>query len=347
MTKPALGGSTAADDEERVARVVGGTFTSVEARRRMATSDYEGEYASVGGRPYHSRIRGLDAAGIRIARIDDRGAVWMRIAWRPDTLAAAFMWGEQTRVEKTAFRVPRLGIPGPGTEVATWQDGPSHTLRLGIRGTALQALRADARTERILASFLRPGVHLPAVSPRAEWRLQQHMLRASRFADDLAAKGIDAPEALTVAAREVLAQFLALLEEVRPEPCAPTKRSQRQLLDDAVAILEADPEVPVSVAEVCHRLGVSERTLQRLFKARFGVGPRDYERHRRLRHVHATILAEGDRRMVTEIAMQYGFWHLGRFAGAYAATFGCPPSETRRRAWARTADLAASLSGKG
>ncbi|TVQ40459.1 MAG: hypothetical protein EA356_01015 [Geminicoccaceae bacterium] len=172
MTTPALGASTAANDDGRAARVVGGTFASVEARRRMATSGYEGEYASVGGQPYHSRIRGLDAGGIRIARIVDRGAVWMRIAWRPDTLAAAFMWGEQTRVETTPFRVPRLGIPGPGTEVATWQNEPSHTLRLGVRGAAFEALLADARTERILAPFLRPGVHLPAVPPRCEWRLQ-------------------------------------------------------------------------------------------------------------------------------------------------------------------------------
>ncbi|TVQ40458.1 MAG: AraC family transcriptional regulator [Geminicoccaceae bacterium] len=111
-------------------------------------------------------------------------------------------------------------------------------------------------------------------------------------------------------------------------------------------MLEADAEVPVSIAEVCRRLGVSERTLLRLFKARFGVGPRDYERQRRLRHVHGAILTEGDRRTVTEIAMRYGFWHLGRFAGAYAAAFGCPPSETRRRAWARAADLAVSLSDK-
>jgi AraC-like DNA-binding protein len=43
---------------------------------------------------------------------------------------------------------------------------------------------------------------------------------------------------------------------------------------------------------------------------------------------------EGDRRSVTDIAMHFGFWHLGRFAGTYATMFGCTPSETRRRVWA-------------
>jgi AraC-like DNA-binding protein len=45
---------------------------------------------------------------------------------------------------------------------------------------------------------------------------------------------------------------------------------------------------------------------------------------------------EGDRRSLTDIAMAFGFWHLGRFAGAYAALYGCTPRETRRRAWGET-----------
>ncbi|MFW5834657.1 MAG: hypothetical protein ACOCYE_11220, partial [Pseudomonadota bacterium] len=158
---------------------------SVEQRRGMASTDYEGEYASIGGRPYQSRIRGLDAGGVRISRVFDRGAVWMRIAWRRDALAAAFMWGEGTRIEQTPFRSPKLGIPGPGTEVATLQDGPSHTLRLGIRGQAFEALLADPRNERLLLPYLRAGVHLPAAPPEVEWRLQLAMLRATGFAGSL------------------------------------------------------------------------------------------------------------------------------------------------------------------
>jgi AraC-like DNA-binding protein len=352
MTQPALRPQTAPIGEDAPARVIGGTFSSVEARRGMATTDYEGDYAALGARPYHSRIVGLEADGIRVGRVIDRGAIWMRVAWRSDTLAAAFMWGERTRVETTPFRTPRLGIPGPGTEVATWQDGPSQTLRLGVRGRALEALRADPRTERILAPYLRAGVHLPAAPPETEWRLQQQMLRASRFAGDLAAEGVDASAALAVAAQEVLAEFLSLLEGLEPEPRPrePGAPQHRRLLEEALAILEADPEVPVSIAELCRRLRVSERTLQRVFKSRFGIGPREYERGRRLRHVHGAILIEGDRRTVTEIAMQYGFWHLGRFAGTYAATFGCTPSETRRRVWGVAPDSlfeAARVSGTG
>jgi AraC-like DNA-binding protein len=63
-------------------------------------------------------------------------------------------------------------------------------------------------------------------------------------------------------------------------------------------------------------------------------------RDRRLRAVHGAILAEGNRRSITDIAMSFGFWHLGRFSGGYAALFGCVPTETRRRVWGEFEDEA-------
>jgi AraC-like DNA-binding protein len=95
-------------------------------------------------------------------------------------------------------------------------------------------------------------------------------------------------------------------------------------------------------------LKVSERTLQRAFVECLGIGPLRYERERRLHAVHGAILADGQGRTLTELAMTFGFWHLGRFAAAYANLYGCSPSETRRRVWCAHPDPGdAQLSRRG
>jgi transcriptional regulator GlxA family with amidase domain len=45
-----------------------------------------------------------------------------------------------------------------------------------------------------------------------------------------------------------------------------------------------------------------------------------------------TLLQMGDpsRDTVADIAMRYGFWELGRFAGVYRARYGETPSATLR-----------------
>ena len=61
-----------------------------------------------------------------------------------------------------------------------------------------------------------------------------------------------------------------------------------------------------------------------------GVLPRDYVRQRRLERVHE-LLQSPAVRSVTEVALDHGFLHLGRFSEAYRKRFGELPSQTSRR----------------
>lgn len=75
---------------------------------------------------------------------------------------------------------------------------------------------------------------------------------------------------------------------------------------------------------------VSERSLYTLFERQVGVSPRDYIRQRKLERVHV-VLQRGAARSVTEVALDHGFVHLGRFSEAYRKRFGELPSYTWKR----------------
>lgn len=99
----------------------------------------------------------------------------------------------------------------------------------------------------------------------------------------------------------------------------------RQAMDDR-------PEDMLSLHDICAEVGVAQRTLGLACQELLGQGPMQYARDRRLDHVRDRLLA-GDpvTTSVTAVAMQLGFWELGRFAIAYRQRFGERPSDTLRR----------------
>ncbi|ARQ02395.1 AraC family transcriptional regulator [Pseudorhodoplanes sinuspersici] len=88
---------------------------------------------------------------------------------------------------------------------------------------------------------------------------------------------------------------------------------------------------PVSLSELVVVAGVSERTLQQSFLRHRGQNPSAFSRDLRLDLAREAIVSRGDA-SVTEIALEFGFNHFGRFAQSYSARFGEKPSETLRRA---------------
>jgi transcriptional regulator GlxA family with amidase domain len=86
---------------------------------------------------------------------------------------------------------------------------------------------------------------------------------------------------------------------------------------------------PVHISEICVALGVPRRSLHRAFNEVFGMGPVTFLRHKRLCAIHS-ILRESipGTTTVATVAMQQGFYELGRFSHYYHAMFGEYPSQT-------------------
>lgn len=97
-------------------------------------------------------------------------------------------------------------------------------------------------------------------------------------------------------------------------------------------VVEEASDEPLSMLEICRRAGTSRRLLESVVQLRTGKPPWEYLRWRRLWRARSLLSRPDDETTVTDVAFRLGFWHLGRFAAAYAATFGERPSQTLARA---------------
>lgn len=309
-------------------------YNSIVARARESDPDAEYHFREIGTQRHASRLATIDYGDAFVLDLRDKGGIVTSGAINDDALTAVFVWGEGATFNGQRSEIPRLRVIGPGTEFNLELPGSYRLMRIGLRGAALDSLRSASASNTDRKSWLMPGVHEQRFPPQTELELQQKLLRAAGFAEVAARRGHDLSAGLAVAASEAgaaLAQLLSCAEERSSRSLGSSDR--RDIVDATLAIFETQPQGPVSVSAVCGALDISERTLERAFQEQLGLSPRTYERERRLRAAHGLILTDGHRLSITDIAMSLGFWHLGRFAGAYAALFGCSPSETRRRIW--------------
>jgi transcriptional regulator GlxA family with amidase domain len=103
----------------------------------------------------------------------------------------------------------------------------------------------------------------------------------------------------------------------------------RELVEQAENLARADINEPLHISSLCLALAVSERSLRKAFHEIHGLPPCRHLRMLRLRGARRALLsADCKLTTVTEIAMDFGFVELGRFAVEYRAVFGESPSQT-------------------
>jgi AraC-like DNA-binding protein len=144
---------------------------------------------------------------------------------------------------------------------------------------------------------------------------------------------LELPPVLRALENELIhAMVRCLAEGAAVEPSAGSCRH-----DTIVArfedFLEANPDRPLYLTEICAAIGVAERTLRASCEKHLGMGPIRYLTLRRMHLVRQALLrSDPSKATVTRIVTDQGFWELGRFSVAYRALFGEAPSRTLRRA---------------
>lgn len=126
----------------------------------------------------------------------------------------------------------------------------------------------------------------------------------------------------------LLAQTLKTFDHYSVEPTEPSRRRfaavraceeyMRENLDRRLTILD--------LSRYC---GVRSRSLMNAFEAITGFSPMDYLKRLRLSQVRRTLRdADPSNTRVMNVALDWGFGHMGHFARDYRAMFGESPSQT-------------------
>lgn len=101
----------------------------------------------------------------------------------------------------------------------------------------------------------------------------------------------------------------------------------------AVEFMQAHAAEPIGLVEIANAAGVSARTLHRSFQSFRGTTPLSWLKAVRLQNVHYELAAaEPSTLSVTEVALKWGFSHLGHFGQDYRHRFGESPIDTLKRA---------------
>lgn len=126
--------------------------------------------------------------------------------------------------------------------------------------------------------------------------------------------------------QDLIVTALGSAHTVRPKPSI---EKRTHIIKILTVYIDEHLENPISLAELSIVAGASLRTVQYAFMDRLGVTPKKYIKIRRLNRVHRELLKRDNRtKVISDVANDWGFWHMGQFASDYRRLFGELPSET-------------------
>jgi len=111
------------------------------------------------------------------------------------------------------------------------------------------------------------------------------------------------------------------------EAVEPLGNTAPSAVREAIAVMERHLEVPIPIAEICAQVGLSQRQIDRLFKAYAHKTPQLY--YRDIRLDRARGLVTQTEMPLAEVALASGFASQVHFSRAYRARFGLAPSKDR------------------
>ncbi|MBF4615730.1 helix-turn-helix transcriptional regulator [Curtobacterium sp. VKM Ac-1376] len=307
------------------------SFETSGTRLDGAVQLYEDAYASSGfsasrtDRPfaYRFRVMGTDVMTFRSTRFDGRMQGEVEV---PDEYVATWTADGGGRIDVGRQEVDFA--PGAPTMFPTGR--PFAFDLQDVRQSLVQVDRAYLECVAAEVHGARSGVLVfdHTLVPRPE-DLRGWNVHVQRAAATLFGAAPIAALALAETVRETAVAFLRTFPHELVAPAVPLPQGATGRVREAVEFMHAFAHTPVTTTEVAEHVGLSVRGLQQAFQRQVGIAPNAMLRGIRLDRVHEELRrASVGELTVASVAQRWGFAHLGRFSGAYAARFGQYPRDT-------------------
>lgn len=297
------------------------TAEAAEEHAQIARPHWDAEITQITRGPLLVELKYLHCGRVLIYRDTWNASLHIRASVQPGVFAVALplrssgsnrWWGqEQQRDELPCLRT------GEEAELVTGTDYETLVI-LADQGLLLEVASWYAPDR---AHWISQPFHLLRVDPAEVDRLAQELTH-----------WLTHPPLASRAERLGLHWCTRILDLLR-SGTAPSQppASRASLVHRAIELAEGDLH-QAGMSELCQALHVGRRTLEYAFRQHLGTTPHHFFRLQRFARAHRNLLqSDPGQTCVTDVATQFGFNELGRFAVEYRQLFGERPSDTLRR----------------
>lgn len=294
------------------------------SQQEAALRGWYQHYEQLSGGPYKGRVDQLHLGSISIIRERINVAVMQETAPPEGTLLFVTSLSSRAawKVDSTPFATDIVSVTRGGTSLLAAGEENSDLL-MAVIDPACIGVGEEAASPPIQAL----PIWAEAADTRA-WLNSLLNLFGSGQPEGGASSELEALLPDLVADR--LGTIHARVRDLGREPGL-TSRGTLEIFHRACELAQEAEAGPTTVSQLARRMDIPPDLIREAFTRTVGLSPSAWLRQTRLAGARRDLLrAHETGRSVSDIAMQWGFWHLGRFSAYYAELFGEQPSQTVR-----------------
>ncbi len=284
------------------------------------------QYEQLSSGRFKGRIHRVQLPEVSLLREDTSIALRQRGRLDDSVYGFAMALQESPNLFFNGQRVPSHGIMCGRGDALDLTTPPHFTLLAVVVERSLLNPLWERMYQKPLAHWLEQKLVLQTTEVKAK-NLRDLHLNVLDQASALAHRQ-PGPQTLRQLRDEILMEWLEALPPQVDTSELPTLERRKKLVDRACELMLGHADEPLSILEVCSRVGTSRRKLNYCFQDVLGTTPVKYLRSMRLNGVRRALKQAAPGVTIQDIASHWGFWHLSQFAQDYKNLFGELPSET-------------------